>query len=34
MLQAGGWTPTRLWTDPCGDFLLVMADATERRSAP
>ena len=34
MLQAGGWTPTRLWTDPSGDFLLALAEATERRSAP
>lgn len=34
MLQAGGWTPARLWSDPPADFLLVLADATERRSAP
>jgi dimethylhistidine N-methyltransferase len=34
MLQAGGWTPTRLWTDAPGDFLLLLADASERRSAP
>jgi len=34
MLQAGGWTPARLWTDPSGDFLLALAEATEQRSAP
>ena len=34
MLQAGGWTPARLWSDPSNDFLLVLAQATEQRSAP
>jgi hypothetical protein len=34
MLQAGGWTPVRLWSDPSHDFLLALAEATERRSAP
>ena len=34
MLQAGGWTPVRLWSDPSHDFLLALAEATEQRSAP
>ena len=34
MLQAGGWTPARLWSDPADDFVLVLAEATEQRSAP
>jgi L-histidine N-alpha-methyltransferase len=34
MLQAGGWAPARLWSDPSEDFLLVLAEATEQRSAP
>jgi uncharacterized SAM-dependent methyltransferase len=34
MLQAGGWTPLRLWSDQSHDFLLVLAEATEQRSAP
>jgi len=34
MLQASGWTPLRLWSDPSGDFLLGLAEATEERSAP
>lgn len=34
MLQAGGWTPVRLWSDPSDDFLLALAEATEQRSAP
>lgn len=34
MLQAGGWTPIRLWSDASEDFLLVLAEATEGRSAP
>jgi dimethylhistidine N-methyltransferase len=34
LLQAGGWTPVRLWTDPADDFMLILADATEHRSAP
>jgi len=34
MLQAAGWTPSRLWSDSADDFLLVLAKATEQRSAP
>jgi dimethylhistidine N-methyltransferase len=34
LLQAGGWTPNRQWSDPAGDFLLILADATAHRSAP
>lgn len=34
MLQAGGWTPVRLWSDPSDDFLLALAEATEPRTAP
>jgi L-histidine Nalpha-methyltransferase len=34
LLQAGGWTPVRLWSDPADDFMLILADATEHRSAP
>lgn len=34
LLQAGGWTPIHLWSDPADDFMLILADATEHRSAP
>jgi len=34
LLNAGDWTPTRLWSDPSGDFLLALAEAAEQRSAP
>ena len=34
LLHAGGWTPQAQWTDDGGDFLLVLAEATARRSAP
>lgn len=34
LLQAGGWTPIHLWSDPEDDFMLILADATEHRSAP
>ena len=34
LLNAGGWSLTRLWSDPSGDFLLALADAPEQRSAP
>ncbi|MDR3526451.1 MAG: L-histidine N(alpha)-methyltransferase [Rhizomicrobium sp.] len=34
LLQAGGWTPTWQWTDAAEDFLIVLADASEFRSAP
>ena len=34
LLQAGGWTPIQHWTDASEDFLMILADATELRSAP
>jgi dimethylhistidine N-methyltransferase len=34
LLQAGGWTPSHLWSDAGNDFMLILADATEPRSAP
>jgi L-histidine Nalpha-methyltransferase len=34
LLQAGGWTPIRHWTDDAEDFLIIIARATELRSAP
>ncbi|WEK46446.1 MAG: L-histidine N(alpha)-methyltransferase [Candidatus Andeanibacterium colombiense] len=34
MLQASGWTPRRCWTDEGEDFMLMLAEATEERSAP
>lgn len=34
LLQAGGWTPGRMWTDAGRNFMLMLAEATERRSAP
>ena len=34
LLQAAGWAPIRLWSDPSDDFLLVLARAAEQRSAP
>ncbi|MBO9669113.1 MAG: L-histidine N(alpha)-methyltransferase [Sphingobium sp.] len=34
LLQAAGWTPRHFWTDDAEDFLIVLADATEPRSAP
>ena len=34
MLQSSGWSPVRLWTDQRGDFMLILAEATELRSAP
>ena len=34
MLQAGGWTPRELWSDDGADFMLILAEATEHRSAP
>jgi L-histidine Nalpha-methyltransferase len=34
LLQTGGWTPVRLWSDPADDFMLILAEATEHRSAP
>jgi L-histidine N-alpha-methyltransferase len=34
LLQSAGWTPLRLWSGDCDDFLLVLAETTEQRSAP
>lgn len=34
LLQAGGWTPIKLWTDDADDFLMILAEATEYRHAP
>ncbi|MEZ5655300.1 MAG: L-histidine N(alpha)-methyltransferase [Sphingobium sp.] len=34
LLQSGGWTPRRLWMDEAEDFMLLLAEATEYRSAP
>jgi dimethylhistidine N-methyltransferase len=34
LLQAGGWTPIDLWTDAAQEFMLILAGATEHRSAP
>jgi dimethylhistidine N-methyltransferase len=34
MLQASGWTPLSQWTDDDANFLIVLAEATEPRSAP
>ncbi|MBB5984925.1 dimethylhistidine N-methyltransferase [Sphingobium sp. B1D3A] len=34
ILQASGWTPNAQWTDADGDFLLVLCEASEQRSAP
>lgn len=34
MLQASGWSPVRLWTDEAEDFMMILASATDYRSAP
>ncbi len=34
LLLAGGWTPTRRWTDTSQRFSLILAEATIPRSAP
>jgi len=34
LLQAGGWTPSWQWTDAAQDFLIMLANASEFRSAP
>jgi L-histidine N-alpha-methyltransferase len=34
LLLAGGWTPVREWTDPNGDFALILAEAQRNRFAP
>ena len=34
LLLAGGWTPKREWTDPQGDFAIILAEAEPLRFAP
>lgn len=34
LLLAGGWTPTAEWTDPAGDFAVILAEAMPNRFAP
>ncbi|HEX6218632.1 MAG TPA: L-histidine N(alpha)-methyltransferase [Sphingomicrobium sp.] len=34
MLLAGGWTPHHEWTDPSGDFAIILAEAEALRFAP
>jgi len=34
LLLAGGWTPVAEWTDPNGDFAVVLAEAQPERFAP
>lgn len=34
LLLAGGWTPLAEWTDPDGDFALILAEAQRNRFAP
>ncbi|HEX6604772.1 MAG TPA: L-histidine N(alpha)-methyltransferase [Sphingomicrobium sp.] len=34
MLLAGGWTPAAEWTDPAGDFAVILATAEPERFAP
>ena len=34
LLLAGGWTPLAEWSDPAGDFAVVLAEAQPNRSAP
>ena len=34
LLLAGGWTPLGEWTDPAGDFALLLAAAEAERMAP
>ena len=34
LLLAGGWTPIAEWTDPAGDFAIILAEAMPNRSAP
>ncbi|HET7709291.1 MAG TPA: L-histidine N(alpha)-methyltransferase [Sphingomicrobium sp.] len=34
LLLAGGWTPQREWTDPSGDFAIILARAEPLRFAP
>jgi uncharacterized SAM-dependent methyltransferase len=34
LLAAGGWEPCAYWTDPEGQFALLLAEARPPRSAP
>ena len=34
LLLAGGWTPVAEWTDPAGDFAIIVAEALPNRFAP
>ncbi|MEO6582342.1 MAG: L-histidine N(alpha)-methyltransferase [Sphingomicrobium sp.] len=34
LLLAGGWTPLAEWSDPAGDFAVILAEAQPNRSAP
>ena len=34
LLLAGGWTPIAEWTDPDGDFAIILAEAMPNRFAP
>jgi L-histidine N-alpha-methyltransferase len=34
LLLAGGWTPLKEWSDPAGDFALILAEAQPNRFAP
>jgi dimethylhistidine N-methyltransferase len=34
LLLAGGWSPLAEWTDPAGDFALILAEAQRNRFAP
>ena len=34
LLRAGGWTPVATWDDADPGFALILAEATEFRSAP
>ena len=34
LLLAGGWTPLAEWTDPAGDFALILAEAAARTASP
>lgn len=34
LLQAGGWTPLDYWSDDAEDFMILLADYSEFRSAP
>ena len=34
LLLAGGWTPVAEWTDPAGDFAIILGEAMPNRFAP